>query len=200
MSGILWAALLVVLSLHAGTAQAASPAALGGAFWQGLLQPLLNPPHALSLLALGLLFGRHGRAAWQFLGVFAVAMAAGLTAIALAVGATPAVDILLANAAVAGLLVALQSPLRNWLGWLMAAMTGAAVGLDSPPTATTIAAGNASLGGSGLGACVTLAIVTGGAMLIRSDWQRIGLRIVGSWIAASAVLVLALRFSAGLQH
>jgi hypothetical protein len=25
------------------------------------------------------------------------------------------------------------------------------------------------------------------------DWQRIGLRIVGSWIAASAVLVLALR-------
>src|SRR5712692_418416 len=118
MSGILWAALLVVLSLHAGTAQAASPAALGGAFWQGLLQPLLNPPHALSLLALGLLFGRHGRAAWQFLAVFAVAMAAGLTAIALAVGATPAVDILLANAAVAGLLVALQSPLRNWLGWL----------------------------------------------------------------------------------
>jgi hypothetical protein len=29
-------------------------------------------------------------------------------------------------------------------------------------------------------------------------WQRIGLRIVGSWIAASAILVLALRFERGM--
>jgi hypothetical protein len=29
----------------------------------------------------------------------------------------------------------------------------------------------------------------------RRDWQRIGVRIAGSWIAASAILVLALRLA-----
>jgi hypothetical protein len=29
---------------------------------------------------------------------------------------------------------------------------------------------------------------------LRRHWQRIGIRIAGSWIAASAILVLALRF------
>jgi hypothetical protein len=32
---------------------------------------------------------------------------------------------------------------------------------------------------------------------LRRDWQRIGLRIAGSWISASAVMVLALRFAGG---
>ena len=35
-----------------------------------------------------------------------------------------------------------------------------------------------------------------GTSLLRRDWQRIGARIVGSWIAASAILVLALRVAA----
>jgi hypothetical protein len=172
---------------------------ISGAFAQGLLQPLVKPAHALSLLALALLFGRHGRTGWQFLGVFAIALAGGLTAIARAVGTTPAVDVLLAGAALAGLLLAFQSPLPKPVGWLIAAVAGAALGLDSPPTAITLAAANATLVGTGVGACSALALITAAAMLIRSDWQRIGLRIVGSWIAASAILVLALRFSAALR-
>jgi urease accessory protein len=182
---------LVLVLLPADVAHALSPTEIGSAFLQGVLQPALKPVHALTLLALGLLFGRCGHAAWGFLATFAAALAAGLTAIALAAGATPAVDILLASAALAGLFVASQWSLPKFVGWLMAAMTGAAIGLDSPPTATSIAAANATLVGSGIGACLVLAASAGGALLIRYDWQRIGLRIVGSWIAASAILVLA---------
>jgi urease accessory protein len=195
MNGRLRTAVLVVVLLRPDAAHAFSPMEIGGAFLQGLLQPASKPVHALSLLALGLLLGRH-RAWWQFLLVFAAALAGGLIAIALAIGATPAADILLTNAALAGLLVASQSVLPKFVGWLMAAMTGVAIGLDSPPTATSIAAGNATLVGSGLGSCVVLAIAAAAALLVRYDWQRIALRIVGSWIAASAILVLALRFAA----
>ena len=33
------------------------------------------------------------------------------------------------------------------------------------------------------------------SMHSKRSWQRIGVRIVGSWIAASAILVLALRLA-----
>jgi ABC-type phosphate/phosphonate transport system permease subunit len=51
--------------------------------------------------------------------------------------------------------------------------------------------------GTGLGACVAAAILAIGTSQLTRDWQRIGMRIVGSWIAASATLVLALRFVRG---
>ena len=41
----------------------------------------------------------------------------------------------------------------------------------------------------------TLALVAAIAMHATRPWQRIGVRIVGSWIAASAILVLALRLA-----
>jgi len=47
-------------------------------------------------------------------------------------------------------------------------------------------------GGTALGAVVALAYATFLANYARKPWQRIGVRVVGSWIAASAILVLAL--------
>lgn len=40
---------------------------------------------------------------------------------------------------------------------------------------------------------MTLALVIAIATQATRPWQRIGIRIAGSWIAASAILVLALR-------
>jgi hypothetical protein len=51
--------------------------------------------------------------------------------------------------------------------------------------------------GTGIGACLVLAVVVVGTTRLTRAWQRIGVRILGSWMAASAMLVLALRFARG---
>ena len=192
MSGGGRSVLVLLILVWADVAHPLSAAEIGSALLQASVQAAHKPVHALALLALGLLLGQRRADCAQALGVFAAALAAGLLAIALAVGATPAAEILLASAALAGLLIAAQWALPRLLGWLLAALTGVSIGLDSPPTATSIAAANAALVGSGVGSFIMLAAAASVALLIRYDWQRIGLRIAGSWIAASAILTLAL--------
>jgi hypothetical protein len=55
--------------------------------------------------------------------------------------------------------------------------------------------------GTGIGASVALALIVVGASYLvgvrKGLVPRIGVRILGSWIAASAVLVLALHFARG---
>ena len=160
------------------------------AFAEGALNPILLPDQALALVALGLFIGRQQQGRGVTLLVFAAAVAAGLFAIALAVGPTPARNVLLAVAAIVGLLVA-----AGWapppLGWPLAAIAGVALGLDSPPQAITLAQANAALIGTALGACGLLLGVALCAGLAKQWWQQVGVRVLGSWIAASAILVLA---------
>jgi urease accessory protein len=133
------------------------------------------------------------------LAAFVIGVAAGLTAIASGVGQTSAADVLLAVAFANGALVAMARPLPTLACALLAAITGVTLGLDSPPEAISIAVATAILLGTGLGASLALAAIVAGTSYIASlgDWGRIGARILGSWIAASALLVLALRFARG---
>jgi hypothetical protein len=83
---------------------------------------------------------------------------------------------------------------------LLAAVAGMALGLDSPPEAISIAVATTMLIGTALGASLALALVVAGASYVGAQkWAapRIGMRVLGSWIAASALLVLALRFARG---
>jgi urease accessory protein len=166
-------------------------------FLNGLLQPLIVPAHALALLALALLIGQQQRRLVPCIG-FAVALAGGLAAISRGVTQTSADDAVLVAAALSGILVALAFPIPSVFCTILAAVVGVAVGLNSPPQEVTLAAATFSLIGTGIGACVTLAlvaVVTGSAT---RDWQRIGVRILGSWIAASAMLVFTLRYVRGM--
>ena len=161
------------------------------AFVDGLLNPLTTPAHAMTLLALALLMARQPQR-FVVLLIFALALAAGFLAIVLAVETTPARTVLLAVAAALGAMVATAWAPKP-LAWLLAAITGAALALDSPPQAVTISEAYATLGGTTLGACATLVAVAAVANYANADWQRLGVRIVGSWIAASAILVLAVQ-------
>jgi hydrogenase/urease accessory protein HupE len=168
----------------------------------GLLQPLVLPAHALALLAFGLLIAQQRVERRLMLwGAFVAGLAAGLIAIAFAVGQTPAGDVLLAAAGLAGLLVALGRPLPALVAAPLGAVVGAALGLDSPPEAISLAVATLTLIGTGIGASLALAAVVLGASYVVGvrKWSalRIGVRILGSWIAASAMLVLALRFARG---
>jgi hypothetical protein len=172
------------------------------ALLRGALQPLVLPAHALALLALGLLISQqHARLRLLPLAAFVAGLVGGLTAIALAVGQTPAADVLLAASGLAGIVIAIGRPLPTLVCAFLAAFAGAAFALDSPPEAISIAAGTIILIGTGLGASVALALAAAGASYLvdaqERVWARIGVRVLGSWIAASAMLVLALRYARG---
>jgi urease accessory protein len=161
------------------------------AFVDGLLNPLTTPAHVLTLLALALLMARQPQR-FVVLLVFALALAAGFLAIVLAIETTPARTVLLAVAAALGVMVA-AAWTPKLLAWLLSAIAGAALALDSPPQAVRIAEAYATLAGTALGAGALLVVVAALAGHANADWQRLGVRILGSWIAASAILVLAVQ-------
>jgi hydrogenase/urease accessory protein HupE len=167
----------------------------------GLLQPLTQPAHALALLALGLLIGQQrARCRMWLLLTLACGLAAGLAAIAFGVAETPAGNALLAAAALTGVLVALARELPALTCALLTAVSGAALGLDSPPQGISIAIATMTLVGTALGASLAVAIVATAAARLAAQariWPRTAVRVLGSWVAASAVLGLALRLARG---
>jgi urease accessory protein len=161
------------------------------AFVDGFVNPLTTPAHGLTLLALALLLaGQPQRLAGVL--IFALALATGFVAIVLAVETTPARTVLLAVAVAFGAMVA-AAWAPKLLAWLLAAIAGAALALDSPPQAVRIAEAYVTLAGTAVGACAMLVVVVAIAGHASAEWQRLGLRLLGSWIAASAILVLAVQ-------
>jgi urease accessory protein len=65
--------------------------------------------------------------------------------------------------------------------------------LDSPPEALALVEANLTVLGTALGTVLLLLALLQGTARLRQRWQHIGARIAGSWIAATAILVLALR-------
>ena len=186
--------LAMMLVLLASPAYAHPPPIGIGGFWGGLLHPYFVTAHAAAIVALGLLVGQQG---WGRVTpiAFIGALMAGLGLIALAVVPRYANEALLVLAAICGLLAALAKPLPEPVGIALGVLTGIAVGLDSPPEVLSVREANLMLIGTGLGASLFLVLVIEGASKLAQPWQRIGARIVGSWIAAAAILVLALSLS-----
>jgi urease accessory protein len=186
-------ALAVSLTI-VGPALAHSPVPGVGGFPGGLLHPVFVPAHLLALIGLGLFIGQQNARLLAVL-CFAGGVAAGLGAIASAVGQTPANTVLLAAAAITGALTALAFAMPRAVGWLLAAVIGVAIGLDSPPQVISVTEATLMLIGTGIGAVVVLIVIAAAAAALRREWQRIGMRVLGSWTAASAILVLAMRFA-----
>jgi urease accessory protein len=163
---------------------------------EGLLHPLLVPAHALALVGLGLLIGqdpRRQRAA--LLVAFVAALIAGIAAIMAAFIFTEGSAVLLAVAGIAGLLVALARPVPMLAGAPLTAIAGAALAFDSVPQEISISATLLALAGTAIGAAIALTLIAEARVSLKPPWLRIGARILGSWIAASAILVLALRLA-----
>jgi urease accessory protein len=151
------------------------------------------PSHLLAVVALGLLVGQGARA--LLLALFALGLAAGAVAIASAVRETPAATVLLGIAALAGVIVVLAWTPPWPLAGALALTAGSAIALNAPPHALTIPAAIATQVGTAMAALVTLALIASIGASAERPWQRIGVRIVGSWIAASAILALVLRLA-----
>lgn len=169
-------------------------------FTDGLQHPFLLPAHVMVLLGVGLLLGAQEMARWR------LPLYAGLGGLlaGLAIGpfvATPELDAalviaLLVSAAVLGGLNALARPLPPALLSFLAVLPLAAVGLDSAPEGSLqqIVAALSATALAVIFALLNLMMLANHAATnARQAWQAIGLRVVGSWIAAAAILVLALQ-------
>jgi urease accessory protein len=167
-----------------------------GGFAGGMLHPLLAPAHLVSLVGLGLLAGRTApRARIAMATAFAAGLGGGLGAIAWGAGETPANNVLLAGAAACGMIAALGLPGRAWFAAPLALIIGSAVGLDSPPETISLHEAVLMLTGTFCGGIAALALMAAAAAALARPWQAIALRVAGSWIAAIAILVLALRWA-----
>jgi hydrogenase/urease accessory protein HupE len=158
----------------------------------GILHPLFVPAHLLAVLGLGLLIGQREWSRTVAL-VFIAGLAVGLGVMTF--GFVPAFlnEVVLALALILGLLVALTRPLPEAAGAALATLVGFCVALDSPPEVVSVREANLMLIGTGFGATLLIVIAVEAASRLRLPWARIAARILGSWIAASAILVLAIR-------
>jgi hydrogenase/urease accessory protein HupE len=186
-----------LLIFVSGTPAAAHAVVEGlGSFQAGLLHPLFTPVHALALVALGLRVSQQKRSHRNALIIlFAVLLFAALGAIVAAVAFTEGTDLLLATTVVAGLLTALARPLTFWATGFLTLTVAVGIAFDSVPQEIHAQPTLLSLAGTSLTAWFILVVIAAYAAEPRWEWMRIGLRIVGSWTAASALLVLALRLT-----
>jgi urease accessory protein len=167
----------------------------GAGVLNGFLHPLLVPAHALCLLAFGLMTGQ--QSSRMFLtALFPAALIAGILLIMYAVFPIDFVPmVLLASGACAGLLTAFAQPLPRIIPVIILVAGGLSLIIDSVPAVVSKRDTILALSGTVVAAALTLGLVAYLASALTRDWQRIGVRILGSWTAASTLLVLALQFA-----
>lgn len=187
-----------------GTAHAHNSVEGMGEIANGVLHPLMTPAHLLILLGLGLLLGQRVPMDLKTpLRVFAPASALALALTA--TGEIPGVypPLLIGIALGIGILVGLAVKLPRVATGLVCAAAAVCIGLDSAVETGNGFTAFKTLIGTWLGmnsAVVYLAIcVSHGA---DKPWARTGIRVVGSWIIAISLLVLAfsLRKPAAIPH
>ena len=156
----------------------------------------MTPAASAALIVVALLLGQAGwRASRDALLAFAFALALGL-ALAAADHGGHADAPLLVLAAAGGLLVAIGRPWPLPLLGAIAAAAGGGIGLGAAAEAGTPQL--LALAGSFVAACLGVAAGAWLAALAQQrPWGRILVRVAGSWMAAAALLVLALLHARG---
>ena len=191
---------LFLLLVLPGVAMAHSPIEGMDSFYSGVLHPALVPAHLLALLTAGLLIGQQGLKRMQppliaFL-LMLIVMLALTGQLDIALEENVALGLLLSMAVLCGLLVALQVPLSPLLLMTIALVTAFLVGMDSSQPQLQGRAKLAILTGTGVGAFLLILYAAAAAEFASRAWQKIGIRILGSWATASAFIVLAFTFTA----
>jgi len=167
-----------------------------GNFYNGILHPVFVPAHLLLISALGLLIGQRGiDSNLSALATFASGTFIGLTLAWFSFSLEMQVY-LLSAALILGLLVSLDLDLRPAWVALIAFFIGIVIGTDSSQESLSGRDKFVALFGTGVGLYLLQLYPMGLADTFnKKPWQKIGIRVVGSWIAAIAFLVLALAVS-----
>ncbi len=182
--------------LLAGPAHAHGALPGGGGFYAGLSHPFLAWEHLLLILALGLLLGSHIRPTRKnALVAFATGLIAGGWLGTETLDWHYATAFVLALGVVSGSLVAAALNIPSSGLTALAAACGIAIGLDTgvpAPTSTSFIAIYAPYAGVVVGAFLILLNAMALAALAVRPPYTIGLRVVGAWVVAASLMVLAL--------
>lgn len=166
-------------------------------FSGGLLHPLLVPAHALTLIALGLLMSTfEARPRIVLLATFAMAGTAAFGLIAMAYSTMQAETVILCLGVAIGLLLAANIIPPFPVAPLLTIAIACAIVFDSVPPVLSVKETALALTGTTLAGMALVAATAWLADAPPASVRVLARRIAGSWIAASAVMVLALRLTA----
>ncbi len=190
--------IFLFLLLWPASAQAHSDLRMG-AFAGGLLHPFETFSQLLLLVSLGLRLGQHPpfRLRW-FLSIFAPATAIALLFTAADSAISVPQPVLISLAFAAGALISSGLRTSPWINGSLLVASALAIGLDSAvlnPSAMVVAKVL-------FANWVCLLVVVGYlafyvSLLPGQKWAQIGVRILGSWVIAISVLILAFYFKRG---
>ena len=175
-----------------------------GSFANGAAHPVLVPAHMLLIVALALLAGRQGYArVSETARTFVIGLLAGLAIVSLpafahTVSEARLQQLILSGAMLAGLAVAAAANLPQSSWRPLVALAGCLIGLDSGVDGVSAWTVTQTYAGTAISTTVAILYLSSVAAEIhanRPHWMQIGLRIIGSWIAAIAILILALAFA-----
>lgn len=159
-----------------------------------LVNPVATPIHALGLIGLALMMAadetRRRRAAMLSLGL---GLCVGLSAVAAGSREPPAAVLLIACVIASSGLAAAAIRAPAPVVFCLAFATGVLIGLDSPPRVLSLRLAIAMLIATGIGAMATVIVLTELLAACLGRWRDVGVRVAGSWVAASAILALAAR-------
>lgn len=164
-----------------------------GDFYAGMLHPLTTIEHLIPLFVMGLLAGQSERkSAVGVLATFPLLLFIGAF-LGVSKGSSPLVDqINLASMVILGALVALDRRIPLALLLLIAGGLGLSHGIANGAELTGNMRAHRFIPGVTLIGILVVAYGIGIVRKLKAPWTLIGVRVVGSWIAAIGLMVLAL--------
>lgn len=181
----------------AGPAQAHAPAPGVEGFFLGLAHPLTAPSQILVILALALVVGGFAtRFLPAMLGVFCAASLALLLAGPVLAG----LDVPLFSVAFVAAVAAASLPGQGApVAFVLLALGGGLIGQASIPDAGPLQDRIFTMVGSLTGASLGVAYIVGLIVVlrerVRAPWVPIGMRVAAAWVAAIALVMMALSFA-----
>ncbi|HYA21258.1 MAG TPA: HupE/UreJ family protein [Burkholderiales bacterium] len=181
----------LVIALTCGPAEAHLNATGMGPIYDGLMHFLLSPEDLVPALALALLAGLRGapygrRALFTLPIAWLLGSLFGMTAAAVSIGALFAsIWFLLLGGLVAAdakLSIKVMTALSALLGLVHGYLNGTGMGESVSAVIAVL--------GIAAGVSVLVALVAAFVVKLRAHWARIAVRVGGSWIAASGLLML----------
>jgi urease accessory protein len=166
-----------------------------GDFYGGVLHPLTALEHVLPFLALGLLAGQQGaRAARWLLLVFPLGLLVGTAFAAVAPAAYWLTPLNHVSFVVLGLLLATAWRMPLALLIALGLLFGLSHGYENGSALTPEVAAHLFVPGVALIGFMAAAVVSAVtlALTAKAHWLRIGVRVVGSWIAAIGILMVGM--------
>ena len=164
-----------------------------GDIGNGLLHPLMTPVHVLILLGIGLLLGQRVPLNLKTpIQVFAPASSIALILTTTGWVANVYQPLLIGIALCLGILVGLGSKLPQLVYVVLCAVAAAGIGCDSAVEAGSVVVVAKTLLGTWFSVnAVVLYLAICASNGAEKKWAQTGIRVVGSWIVAISLMVLA---------